>query len=1161
MEKNFTRYFIVCLLILFANSGYAQLNYQTGGFSTFASTYVDLGTSGTAVVMTDQDTGHSTGALPIGFNFNFNGGTYTSFVMYVDGFIKIGNSYADTVSSANAMLFSTFVQPPAGGPFNSTNPLDTSLIIPFGQDLWPGTNTADFRYILTGTIGSRICTIQWKNLKDKLQQGISTQYDTINFQVKLFEGTNAIEFLFGRWAQSTNVSSARFGASGIKGNYTASVAELITLTKASSTAWAGVAPNLQTSGTPLGNYTTNALNYGNAVSGTRPAPDLGRVYHFNPVVFNDASVRTIYAWGKIAKPYFQPDSIRANIFNPGVNALSSLVVTLSITGANTYTTTATIPYLASGTAVNVGFAPYMPANNGQNLITVSVPNDDNNLNNSATYGMSVSNSFMSYTDTTKGVSQSYGTTIGTVWGNRFRVNGSGLVSQVRSFIAGNSLAQGDTVCGMVLDMSGNILGRSANYIVQLGDLGTYLTFNILTPPAITNSHFLAGIAQGLSSATHFLGTVQNEIPTRVIDTTSYQVSNGSGISNAAVGTNFGFPSIFSSATLNYRLMMECTVDPIPPIAGNTISGAQSICSGSIPTGFIGSTPTGGTGIYTYTWISSVVSATAGFSPASGTNNTQNYSSGALTTNSWFRRITYSLVTDTSAAILVTVSSSNNWLGTSSNAWGIPANWGCTRVPLSTDNVNIGSGAPNYPVIIDGGRAVNNLSILTGGSLTLNNAASYLSVYGTLTNSGTLSHTNGNIGFAGSALQSLPANTYARIEVANSAGISLTGNVAITDSLKLTNGGLSLNGFNLTMNGTGSQIVNSTFTRYISTNGTSGSLILQNVGSGGRTGAVLFPVGNSTYNPVTINNTGTSDQFSVRVIDSVTSSYSGSTPSGTKVTSNSVNRSWIISEQTAGGSVASVSTQWNGTDEQPGFARASSYLARFTGVYWSSTTPSANGGTNPYTQTRSNITTFGPFGVGSGGVLPVELLNFKAKKSGYMVVLSWSTASEINNSYFVAERSTDGSNFETIGNKIKGQGNSSSMNNYAQIDETATDFTKSNGNPIIYYRLVQIDYDGNSSFSKLISINMLDKVVGLNALVEPNPFTKDLIVEFNSDNKIPAQVQIMDMAGRILLNKTFESSIGNNNIRLDNLESLNNGVYFITISQGEDSQIYKIVKGE
>ncbi|MES2558140.1 MAG: BNR-repeat neuraminidase N-terminal domain-containing protein, partial [Bacteroidota bacterium] len=104
----------------------------------------------------------------------------------------------------------------------------------------------------------------------------------------------------------------------------------------------------------------------------------------------------------------------------------------------------------------------------------------------------------------------------------------------------------------------------------------------------------------------------------------------------------------------------------PVIATNTVSGAQSIITGSTPASITGSTPTGGDGTtYIYQWQSSITSATSGFANASGSTAAKDYSPGALTQNTWYRRVVSSgTCTDTSSAIQVSVFAvlSNNTVG-------------------------------------------------------------------------------------------------------------------------------------------------------------------------------------------------------------------------------------------------------------------------------------------------------------------------------------------------------------------------------------------------------------------------------------------------------------------------------------------------------------------
>lgn len=95
-------------------------------------------------------------------------------------------------------------------------------------------------------------------------------------------------------------------------------------------------------------------------------------------------------------------------------------------------------------------------------------------------------------------------------------------------------------------------------------------------------------------------------------------------------------------------------------------------------------------------------------------------------------------------------------------------------------------------------------------------------------------------------------------------------------------------------------------------------------------------------------------------------------------------------------------------------------------------------------------------------MPIELIEFEGINKYTYNLFSWSTASEMNNSYFTLERTTDGVNFNEVV-LINGVGTSSSTNNYTYSDYS---FEKRQN----YYRLSQTDFDGKSEVLGLISIN-------------------------------------------------------------------------------------------
>lgn len=165
-------------------------------------------------------------------------------------------------------------------------------------------------------------------------------------------------------------------------------------------------------------------------------------------------------------------------------------------------------------------------------------------------------------------------------------------------------------------------------------------------------------------------------------------------------------------------------------------------------------------------------------------------------------------------------------------------------------------------------------------------------------------------------------------------------------------------------------------------------------------------------------------------------------------------------------------------------------------------------------------------------LPVELIDFNVADVGNEILLNWSTASELNNDYFTIEKSSDGEDFSAIG-MVEGAGNSLDKLNYSFIDNE----------PILgmnYYRLVQTDFDGTTSYSEVLTINKAKKK-SLVVSLFPNPTSSNIIITTDSEDL--GMVQIFSARGELVY-----QGIHNLDSRMDiGLEELSTGLYFIHIS--------------
>jgi hypothetical protein len=112
------------------------------------------------------------------------------------------------------------------------------------------------------------------------------------------------------------------------------------------------------------------------------------------------------------------------------------------------------------------------------------------------------------------------------------------------------------------------------------------------------------------------------------------------------------------------------------------------------------------------------------------------------------------------------------------------------------------------------------------------------------------------------------------------------------------------------------------------------------------------------------------------------------------------------------------------------------------------------------------------------ILPIELINFSGEylTDNRQVKLDWLTSSEINNDYFIVQKSIDAISWSDI-EIINGAGNSNYRINYSTYDKTPE-------KGLNYYRLKQVDNDGKINYSNIISIQTKNEIESFT--IYPNP---------------------------------------------------------------------------
>jgi len=179
-----------------------------------------------------------------------------------------------------------------------------------------------------------------------------------------------------------------------------------------------------------------------------------------------------------------------------------------------------------------------------------------------------------------------------------------------------------------------------------------------------------------------------------------------------------------------------------------------------------------------------------------------------------------------------------------------------------------------------------------------------------------------------------------------------------------------------------------------------------------------------------------------------------------------------------------------------------------------------------------------------GSLPVTFIDFTATVINKKVLLQWSTAQEFNSARFEVERNADGISYEKIGS-VAAAGNSSTRRDYSFTDNSAL-------NGKYFYRLRQVDIDGRSVYSKVVSIDI--KTIDLFTLMG-NPVKSQLRISINKEVQQEFTISLFDMSGKLMKKQTMK----NHNIVTVDVSQLNAGVYIIQLVAGNNSSRIKFMK--
>ena len=182
-------------------------------------------------------------------------------------------------------------------------------------------------------------------------------------------------------------------------------------------------------------------------------------------------------------------------------------------------------------------------------------------------------------------------------------------------------------------------------------------------------------------------------------------------------------------------------------------------------------------------------------------------------------------------------------------------------------------------------------------------------------------------------------------------------------------------------------------------------------------------------------------------------------------------------------------------------------------------------------------------------LPVELISFEAELVNDVVILEWQTATEINSSHFIIERSQDLVSWKEI-STVSSVGNST-VTQFYSIEDLRSEAG------VNYYRLIQVDFDGQTEvFSNIVSVfNDKDGSYSERSYkVYPNPAVDGKVnielINFKDGEEV--DVKIMTSGGYEYLNQVWNvDATGYIKTELDLDFKLPQGAYIINFTTSDE----------
>ena len=185
------------------------------------------------------------------------------------------------------------------------------------------------------------------------------------------------------------------------------------------------------------------------------------------------------------------------------------------------------------------------------------------------------------------------------------------------------------------------------------------------------------------------------------------------------------------------------------------------------------------------------------------------------------------------------------------------------------------------------------------------------------------------------------------------------------------------------------------------------------------------------------------------------------------------------------------------------------------------------------------------------LLAVQVTNFEGQLQGNASHLKWKTENETKNIYYYVERSSDGSNFSTVGTVPgkNGIGNAAADYNFVDPQEVS--------GPTFYRLKIYSTADQSTRYSQTIVLT--NKALPFDLKTVVNPFSDYLTAEFYQPEAGTVYYSLFDAFGKLIASKQQTFNKGMNTLRMDGLSKLSKGVYIFKVQYQNQYVNKRVVK--